>query len=214
MTRVPQDGKTKTRLLSVLKPEECRELHEAFLSDMAENLHPEDADIFISYLDDCPDAAERIQDFFPLAAGYLPQRGETLGDKMLDAFETVLASGYERAVLTGTDLPELSNEILNDAFLALRDHDLVLNETTDHGYYLVGMKKTQNIFHIDVYGSGEVFEKTLKNAVDLGLKIYCGKMLMDIDTREDLHAAKAAYECGDFSLWKHTAAFCEKYKEK
>ena len=48
MTRVPQAGKTKTRLLSVLTPEECKNLHEAFLHDLSDNLHPQGTDIFIS----------------------------------------------------------------------------------------------------------------------------------------------------------------------
>ena len=218
MTRVPQPGKTKTRLMPALSEEDCCRLHACFLRDIAENLCSLSADFFVSYLDDCPNAEERMRDFFPHAETCIPQEGEGLGEKMTHAFEVVFSMGYERAVLTGADIPELSAQDIDAAFSALKESDVVLNPTEDGGYYLIGLcasvwKKRQTplsgLFEVTKFGTADVFSETLAHIRSEGFSISIGKCRRDIDTPEDLFAVKQAYEGGETCLWRHTADFLE-----
>ena len=101
-TRVPRPGVTKTRLQAVLSPEHCAGLHWAFLKDLAQVYQQLDAHLFIAYVSD-PDW-ESLKQVFP-HAGYLPQQGKDLGEKMYRAIRKVLNLGYSSVILTGTDLP-------------------------------------------------------------------------------------------------------------
>ena len=101
-TRVPRPGVTKTRLLPVLSPKQCAALHTAFLKDLARVYRELDAALFVAYAPD-PDWA-LLKDIFPMASALFPQTGESLGERMDAAMRRVLSLGFERVILTGTDL--------------------------------------------------------------------------------------------------------------
>ncbi|MEM7163474.1 MAG: TIGR04282 family arsenosugar biosynthesis glycosyltransferase [Bacteroidota bacterium] len=66
------------------------------------------------------------------------QIGEDLGQKMRNAFLENFE--FEKIVLIGSDCIELNEDIIEDAFLALDDHDCVLGPAKDGGYYLIGSR--------------------------------------------------------------------------
>ena len=216
MTRVPEAGKTKTRLMPLLSGEECKELHEAFLADLEELFLKEGTgpDVYVYYLEDGPSSEARIKSLLPGAKAYIPQEGTNLGEKMEAAFRILFQRGYERILLTGTDIPELSPGIVKDAFSALSDHQVVLNPTADGGYYLVGMQKPWEIFSVKDYGTGSVFSDTCRNIEEKGLSLSVGESLMDLDTPEDLRAIGKRYREGGPCLWKHTAEWILGFREK
>lgn len=254
MTRVPQPGKTKTRLLPVLSEEGCCRLHEALLSDLAEQMQPLEADLIVYYLDETTEnlAGEltpkmqrgrgtgeeaekgradeisllrkkektvssgllRMQEFFPHAAAFLAQPDGSLGMKMAQAFEAVFAAGYERAVLTGSDIPELSAEIIGEALSALSGADAVLNPTKDGGYYLIGFRAScieqetfKFLFEVSQFSTKDVFRQTLENLKAAGYAVKIGAGMQDIDTPEDLAEMQEAYETEPDRHFRHTAAF-------
>jgi rSAM/selenodomain-associated transferase 1 len=183
-TRVPKPGVTKTRLLPVLTPEQCALLHWAFLKDLAHIYRQTDAHLFIAHVPD-PDW-EQLKSVFP-SAGYLPQKGQDLGERMYRALRKVLSLGYESVILTGADLPMMTTAHINSGFAALENHDLVLGPTSDGGYYLIGMKQARReVFKIDGYGGNSVFENTVAAAVDVGLTVGYALECNDVDTPEDL----------------------------
>ena len=137
-TRVPRPGVTKTRLLPVLSPKQCAALHTAFLKDLARVYRELDAALFVAYAPD-PDWA-LLKDIFPMASALFPQTGESLGERMDAAMRRVLSLGFERVILTGTDLPMMGRKHLESGFYALDLSDVVLGPTPDGGYYLVGAK--------------------------------------------------------------------------
>ncbi|KJR41474.1 hypothetical protein MCHI_002624 [Candidatus Magnetoovum chiemensis] len=116
------------------------------------------------------------------------QEGEDLGERMANAFKHVLDLGYVKAVIIGVDIPDLSSEILTDAFvLKLKSSDLVLGPSADGGYYLIGLKKLYQCLFEDIeWSSPSVFNSTIKKALSLNLKISQTKQLYDIDRPEDL----------------------------
>lgn len=183
-TRVPKPGLTKTRLLPILQPGQCVELHWAFLKDLARIYSQVDAHLFIAYVPD-PDW-ESLKSVFP-SAGYFPQKGSDLGEKMYRAIREVLNLGYESVVLTGADLPMITAEHINSGFSVLKGHDIAIGPTSDGGYYLIGMKKAcREIFRVEGYGGSSVFENTVSAAVAAGLTVGNALECDDVDTPEDL----------------------------
>lgn len=183
-TRVPKPGITKTRLLPVLTPEQCAGLHWAFLRDLAELYRQLDVHLFIGYAPD-PDW-ESLKAVFP-HAGFYPQKGNDLGEKMYRVIRKVLDLGYESVVLTGTDLPMMTAAHLQSGFAVLDEKDIAIGPTSDGGYYLIGMQKPcREVFRIEGYGGASVFERTVAAAEDAGLSVGLTLPCDDVDTPGDL----------------------------
>ena len=183
-TRVPKPGVTKTRLLPVLKPQQCADLHWAFLKDLADTYRKLDAHLFVAYT---PDADwESLKTVFP-HAGFYPQKGNDLGERMYRVIRKVLELGYDSAVLTGTDLPMMTAAHLESGFAVLEEKDIAIGPTSDGGYYLIGMKKPcREVFRVEGYGGASVFESTVAAAEDAGLSVGLALPCDDVDTPGDL----------------------------
>ena len=116
-TRVPAAGKTKTRLLRALSPADCARAHEAFLRDEFENCRGDFWDILIFHGKEGPVSV--LKSFLPDQNRFFLQTGETLGEKMDHSIREALGMGYDRCVLVGADLPELTGTRIAAAFEAL-----------------------------------------------------------------------------------------------
>jgi len=115
------------------------------------------------------------------------QQGRNLGVRMSGAFQQAFEAGYEKAVIIGSDCPELEPQHIEDAFDALRSQDAVIGPSEDGGYYLLGMKKyTPEIFSDIEWSTSSVFEETKRHFEQLGLTCKTLEVLNDIDTIEDL----------------------------
>lgn len=183
-TRVPKPGLTKTRLLPVLSPDQCVQLHWAFLRDLAEVYRDVDAHLFVAHVPD-PDW-ESLKSVFP-HAGFLPQKGADLGEKMYRSIRKVMELGYESVILTGTDLPLMTAEHLNRGFELLEEKDIAIGPTSDGGYYLIGMKQPRReVFRIGGYGGSSVLENTVAAAESAGLSVGIALPCDDVDTPDDL----------------------------
>ena len=127
-TRIPVRGKTKTRMMPHLTPEQCAMLHSCFLRDIVRVCESGNAEIFVSY---APEDGEvlRLQNLMGKKKEYLVQRGKTLGERMLHAFEDVFERGAQAAVLIGTDVPEIGESCIRKAFWTLQEKDLVFGRT-------------------------------------------------------------------------------------
>lgn len=203
-TRVPRPGLTKTRLMPMLSGEQCAMLHTAFLLDIAEVYRESDADLFVSFAPD-PDI-QPLWDIFPFAAGFFPQQGSDLGERMFNAIAHVLSLGYGSVILTGSDLPLLTPEHISKGFAALDKADIAIGPTSDGGYYLIGMKKPCSApFNVQGYGGSTVYQSTLNAIQQAGLSFAPAPMCGDTDTPEDLHAlAKAVSPHSHTGKYIHT----------
>lgn len=185
-TRIPVQGKTKTRMMPHFSPRQCAALHACFLMDIRKQCEACGADIFVSYAAESG-KMERLRELLGEEKQYLPQAGENLGGRMLDAFQKVLEKGYDSCVLIGTDVPELRERCLRKAFWQLQERDVVFGRTEDGGYYLVGMKQPQPlVFGLDAYGHSRVLKETLDRMSEAGLTAGFTDTLSDMDTPEDL----------------------------
>jgi hypothetical protein len=188
MTRVPVPNKTKTRLLSIFKPEECSEIHKSFLRDILETASQitKDTDLFLFYGNEGP--VKILNEFAQESVSFFPQEGQGLGEKMANIFEKIFSKGYNKVVLIGADIPEVSLEDLNDSFDILDSNDVVFGPTDDGGYYLVGMNRPHDIiFRSDIkWGTPEVFQESIKSLENMKIEVGLIRFRSDIDTEGDL----------------------------
>lgn len=106
---------------------------------------------------------------------------------MKTALQEVLADGYQKAILIGSDCPGLDAEVLAQAIHYLSSSDLVLGPAKDGGYYLIGMGKMYSmLFENMPWSTSEVFSKALAEAKHLDLEIALLRELTDVDVYEDL----------------------------
>ena len=112
-------------------------------------------------------------------------RGD-LGDRMLSAFKSVLTM-ENKAVIIGSDCPEISQDIIDEAFVELDNNDVVIGPTYDGGYYLLGMKSLHRSLFKDIEWSSHTVYRTTIDAIDknqLSYKVLAKKH--DLDYKEDL----------------------------
>lgn len=206
-TRVPEPGKTKTRLQPYLSAEECVKLHTAILKDVAAVCGAVNADLFVCFAG--PDRAPAsFSALFPEGTRFFPQEGDGLGARMERALREVLEQGYRSAVLFGGDLPEIQPEDLNSAFRILEQRDAVLGPTTDGGYWLIGLNAPSAApFDVKEYSTNTVFENTMASLQAAGLSAGTVRELSDIDTREDLNAFRGRVRAQKALQNSHTARF-------
>ncbi len=119
------------------------------------------------------------------------QEGDTLGDRMSNAFKQIFALGATKAVIIGSDCPELSSEIIETAFQLLDKKDVCIGPATDGGYYLLGMKSPLPfIFENKDWSTSSVLYYTSRDLKANNLSYDFLKPLSDLDTIDDLRESK------------------------
>lgn len=188
-TRAPEPGRVKTRLMPFLSPGQCARLHDAFIRDIVEKFAGrKDLDLRIAFT---PAGSEAY--FSSYGIELIPQGGGDLGDRMARCLEQALSGGASKAVLIGTDVPHLSPDAVNDAFIKLDDYDLVFGPAEDGGYYLVGARERLpvGLFKNVNWSSPETLAQTLERARDIGASAARIQEYFDVDTPEDLERLTA-----------------------
>jgi rSAM/selenodomain-associated transferase 2 len=95
-------------------------------------------------------------------------------------------------VIIGSDIPDITTEILQNAFEMLKHIDLVLGPAGDGGYYLIGVHRqtfrhwNPQLFNDISWGTENVLPQTLTIAERLGLNYSLIDTLNDVDRPEDL----------------------------
>jgi rSAM/selenodomain-associated transferase 1 len=188
MTKLPESGRSKTRLVPPLSFDEAAEVARALLTDQLNNLTKfTAARLFIAFT---PDSADGL--FENLVAGEFscfPQRGHSLGERMRHAFQQLFNRGFNNVVLIGSDLPVIPLSFFEGAYASLEESkvDVVLGPSTDGGYYLIGMNRLiSNIFEGIPWSSGDVLNRTIEKLLGAGIKYRLLPLWSDIDTPEDL----------------------------
>ncbi len=114
-------------------------------------------------------------------------RGD-LGKKMHQAINEV-CQYHQKAILIGSDCPNIQPYHIYGALDILDEKDMVLGPSRDGGYYLIGMKKAiEDIFDGIEWSTTKVMDQTLINARKNNLSVGIGQTLRDIDTIRDYTA--------------------------
>jgi rSAM/selenodomain-associated transferase 1 len=165
------------------------ELHKCLVLDSVEMLTAMDIPFRICFSP--PRAGETMRAWLGSGHTYMPQEGQDLGERMEHAFARVFSEGYARAVLIGTDIPELTSAVLTEALIALNTNanDAVIGPAVDGGYYLIGFRAETflpAVFHGILWSTCTVRSETLKILATSGKRTLLLPELNDLDTGDDL----------------------------
>jgi uncharacterized protein len=183
--RDPVVGQVKTRLQPFLSEALIFELYTHFLQDSIQKIGcVKSADRFIGvYPSDVSGFFSRLNDEFALEIFF--QAGNSLGEKMANAFQDRFVEGYEQVVIIGSDSPSLPVAIIEQALNS--EKELTLGPSTDGGYYLIGMSgKLVNVFEGVDWGSDKVLAQTLERVKKSGCSLELLPPWYDVDRPEDL----------------------------
>ncbi len=162
----PLPGQVKTRLCPPLSSAEAAAFYEQSLREVLRRVAElSECDLVICY------AGERswFSDNFP-AFHLLGQHGCDLGERMEQGLADLFAAGYQRAVLIGSDLPDLPLKEIRLAFELLQDVDVVYGPARDGGYYLVGeATHCPDLFRNIPWSTEVVLEESLRKAATVGM---------------------------------------------
>lgn len=119
------------------------------------------------------------------------QHGIDLGERMKNAFKKGFEDGYERIVLIGSDLPDITVNHINKGLEVLKQNEVAFGPAEDGGYYLIGLSKMYNfVFDNKPWSKTNLLEETLSELKENGVTFTTLDTLNDIDTYEDLIASK------------------------
>ncbi|GAA4888253.1 TIGR04282 family arsenosugar biosynthesis glycosyltransferase [Flaviramulus aquimarinus] len=115
------------------------------------------------------------------------QKGIDLGERMKNAFKKGFEDGYERIVLIGSDLPDITADHIDLGLKKLKKNEAVFGPAEDGGYYLIGLSKMHEfIFNNKPWSETSLLEKTINELQENKITFTTLKTLNDIDTFEDL----------------------------
>lgn len=207
-TREPEPGKTKTRLMPYLSPEQCAELHRCMLKDISREMRKADAALIVAYTGENTGDPVFLRSIMGKSALFIRQRGGDIGSRMQNAIEDVLGLGYDKAVLIGTDIPEIKAETINASLDLLESCDVVMGPTYDGGYYLIGMRAVHTeAFNVKSYGGSSVFDETVSSLRKAGLSAEKTDTYADLDTAEDLSGFRRRMRIDPGLRKTHTGQF-------
>ena len=187
-SRYPWPGRTKTRLIPRLGAEGAAALQRAMTAHTVRTAHGVAARsgtrVEVRYDGATP---SRMRQWLGKGLCFRAQGEGDLGQRIERAFRDAFAGGGRRVVVIGCDSPELDTPLLNRAFRALDQTDLVIGPARDGGYYLIGLKTPVDQLWRDIaWGSERVLAQTLKAAGQIGLRHSLLPELEDVDRPEDL----------------------------
>ncbi|MBU1078035.1 MAG: TIGR04282 family arsenosugar biosynthesis glycosyltransferase [Spirochaetes bacterium] len=183
-----EPGRVKTRLGSRIGLKRASELYRCFVMDILSLLRSLNKDVLIFYVPDT--SLEKVRGWLGTKMRYFPQKeGADLGERMAVSLESAFKLGYEKSIIIGGDLPDLSSDIILQAFKDLNDHQSVIGPSDDGGYYLIGFNKKDylnKVFQGIRWSTPEVFKMTMRIFNKEKYSVSLLQKWHDIDTLEDL----------------------------
>ncbi len=189
VAKAPIIGQMKTRLCPPLSAAAAAELFRCFLVDtIARACTVSDAQVCLAFTPANSEALFRALLPFPLR--YLPQRGNGLGERLVNIFADLLHQGFSKVVIMDSDSPTLPTAYLQEAFTSLSDlrNDAVFGPCSDDGYYLVGARAVHHeLFENITWSTSSVLIETLTQAQLHKLNLTLLPSWYDIDNGADLY---------------------------
>jgi rSAM/selenodomain-associated transferase 1 len=195
-TRYPEAGRTKTRLIPELGADGAALLQKRLTERVVlqANLLAQrvGTEAVVYYTGG---SVEKMTSWLgPM--NFIEQADGDLGQRMRSAFEKTFDTGTETAVLIGSDIPDITADLLQQAFLSLLTKDVVIGPSQDGGYYLIGLVANQApqllplLFEEMRWSTGELFSTTVRRLEKAGYDVAILPSLRDIDLPADLAFAK------------------------
>ncbi len=180
-TRNPELGKCKTRLAATVGDQAALDIYNFLLNHTVQITKNLTTDKIVYYSEEI--WKNDIWDINTFDKKL--QKGLDLGERMSNAFKNGFEKGYQKIIIIGSDMYDLSQEDIENAFLKLSDNDYVIGPAEDGGYYLLGMTKwNKNLFKNKEWGTQTVLNDTLNTLKNEKKQLLETKN--DVDYYEDI----------------------------
>lgn len=184
LAKAPVAGRVKTRLCPPCTPSQAAAVAAAALADTLDVVGASHVDRRILAVDGAFEA--------PRGWVVVPQRGESLGERLVHAFADSYRPGVA-TVLIGMDTPQLSPLDLDSAFQRLGGSEAVLGPAVDGGWWALGLRDGR---HAAVLGgiptststTGADTREALRGR---GLRVALLPSLTDVDSAADARLVAA-----------------------
>ncbi len=184
--KYPEPGAVKTRLGPQFSPEEASQFYRLMAEEIVK-VHSQ-AGSYKCIV--CCFPEEKIDEFRSWLGEkihLIPQRGEDLGTKQLNAFIDSEKLGFNRTIIIGSDCPSITVSDIEEAFVHIEGDKIALGPSDDGGYYLIGSTLPRaDLFEGVNWSTTSVFSEVASNAEKVGVDIATLPGRNDIDTYEDL----------------------------
>jgi rSAM/selenodomain-associated transferase 1 len=214
MAKYPIIGTVKTRLACRIGDKYALDLYKLFIIDIMNTIQKENINLQIAYTP--LHQLDQFKEWLGDHHGYLPQIGDTLGERLISVFKAAFASGIECAVALAGDTPDLPAHIISESLKKLSTSDMVIGPCPDGGYYLIGFRTstfTEEVFRLDAWSTNDVFHNTIKKIEETGLNYHVLPFWSDIDDidglKEMVERNKKASELASIRFIKNNSKLLE-----
>jgi rSAM/selenodomain-associated transferase 1 len=185
-TRNPELGKCKTRLAAKVGDQSALDIYKFLLAHTAQFTKDVNAAKEVWYSDEIWENDHWSNTVYQKKL----QSGADLGVRMANAFQGGFESGFQKIIIIGSDMYDLSKADLEHAFDQLDKSDFVIGPAEDGGYYLLGMKSFKaEPFRNKNWGTQTVLTDTLQDLEKENIHLLAVKN--DVDFYEDIKDIKA-----------------------
>lgn len=199
--REPRIGEVKTRLAAGLGEAAAADVYTRLLSRTLSVV--EASEISNTYL--FAASADQISYFQDRLCASLwsvrPQCSGEIGERMLDAFETLLRN-YSFVVLIGSDVADFQVTDISRAFTIMQQasNSAVLGPSADGGYWLIGLRRVHALLFTDMrWSTSTVSALTAERMTKLGFEVTTLSLRHDVDKIQDLkYIDELGEECAEF----------------
>ncbi|MFZ4375304.1 MAG: TIGR04282 family arsenosugar biosynthesis glycosyltransferase [Saprospiraceae bacterium] len=176
-------GHVKTRLASSLGEDKALAIYLALCERVRNVCLGFSGKCYVYYSEYIPSEPDLWEDDFFIKRKQDPVID--LGLRMKAACNELLPV-HSSVILIGTDIPHLTTNILEESILLLENTDVVLGPSDDGGYYLIGMKKTNDyLFQNMTWSIDTVLSESIQRINMNKMTYNLLKTLSDIDTADD-----------------------------
>ena len=119
------------------------------------------------------------------------QLGTTFGERFTNAIQAIFDKGYEQIITIGNDTPQLQVAHILEAKKQLAANKFVLGPSTDGGFYLMGLHKSQfepEAFLQLAWQTSNLSKQLLHLLNQGSTQIFKLRTLCDIDTQADVQS--------------------------
>lgn len=191
-TRYPESGKTKTRLIPELGEDGAALLQKRLTERVAYQANLLSRRLGSKTIVYYSGGSKKKITSWLKSIDCVEQVDGDLGQKMSSAFEQTFANGAKAAVLVGSDIPDITADLLQQAFTSLLNTEVVIGPSQDGGYYLIGLVADMAsqllplLFEDQKWSTEKLFATTINRLKQTGHTVTTLPMLRDIDLPADL----------------------------
>lgn len=176
--RAPISGTVKTRIATTLGDEKALAIYGELVSITLRLASSLNMPVYLFYEGGLPSDRDPVFQYMEQAEG-------DLGKKMESAINFILQK-HKKALIIGSDCPEITRKDINEACQYLNKYDFVLGPAEDGGFYLMGCKKLiPSLFENIPWSTSLVMDQIKERIINSRKSFYLLRTLPDIDTEAD-----------------------------